>query len=134
MAPLEEVPETPEAPEFVSAEDVAQAVGSHLKPLMDQMQGLAEIIASVGKEVEAQGETLKGLQQDDEAKIKAAIADTPAASLFDRIGSVIGTDETAVDGRTSLAKSGPEEVVDFTEGPTSVGILNEYLAQPNYGG
>jgi len=112
---------TPE-PQYVTVDEVAEAVGAYLKPLVEQ-------IASLSNMVEEQEKELKALRQSDEEKMKETLANTPAASLFDRIGSVIGAPETYVDGRTSLAKEGPSETVDGRDGPAKVGIINELLAQ-----
>lgn len=120
----EETPVEP-TPNYVTAEEVAEAVGRYLKPVLEQLQAmpaLAEAVDELGKEV-------KALKRDDEEKVKETLANTPAASLFDRIGSVIGSDETYIDGRYKLAKAGPEETKDDRNGPTQVGILNELFSQ-----
>jgi hypothetical protein len=69
------------------------------------------------------------MQKDDEERLKETIANTPAASLFEQIQSAIGSDDTYIDGRTKLAKAGPEETPDDRNGPTQVGILNEMMAR-----
>jgi hypothetical protein len=121
------------APEYVTATEVAEAVGAYLKPLIEQIQAIVGAVEEQGKSLKEQAAVLVQLQSDDEAKVKAALADTPAASLFERIGSVIGAPETLIDGRSSLAKSAPEETKDYSNGPTSVGIINEFIAK-SYGG
>lgn len=130
----EEAPEpTPEPmpePISITVEDVAQAVGAHLKPLMEQVATLAERVQGLEKE-------LTNLQKSDEAKVKEALRLTPASSLHAMIGSVIGAEEAAVDGRTTLAKSGPTET--HTEagqpGHTFVPFINDLMAaQRGHGG
>lgn len=115
----------PETPNYVTADEVAEAVGAYLKPLAD----LVERFEAMETAIEEQAKEIKALQKDDEEKLKETLADTPAASLFERIGSVIGSDETYVDGRTKLAKSGPSETNDDRHGPTPVGVLNEMIAR-----
>lgn len=115
-----------ETPEYVTATEVAEAVGAYLGPLVEQVAQLATVI-------EAQDKELKELRKGDEEKIEEIIKETPAASLFDRIGSVIGSDDTHIDGRSSLAKAGPKESEDPDGGPTKVGIINELMAQ-SWGG
>jgi hypothetical protein len=100
-------------------------VGAYLKPVLEQMQALS----GLGEAVEELGKEIKALKKDDEDKLKETLANTPAASLFDRIGSVIGSEETYIDGRYKLAKAGPEETKDPTNGPTQVGILNELFSR-----
>ena len=131
----EEVTEPKEAdPVYVTADELVQAFETYIKPIVTQMSGLAQALEAQTEEIKEQRSALKELQKDDETKLKAALSETPAASLFARIGSVIGSDETYVDGRTSLAKSGPQQTKD-SNGPTPVGIINELMAQSNaYGG
>lgn len=122
--PKEETPPEEPAPNYVTAEEVAEAVGAYLKPVFEQIQALS----GLGEAVEELGKEIKALKKDDEEKVKETLANTPAASLFDRIQSVIGSDETLVDGRYKLAKEGPKETQDSSNGPTQVGILNELFA------
>jgi hypothetical protein len=108
---------------------VAEAVGQYLKPMLDELTALRSANEEQGKEIAELTKELTALRADDEQKIKAALADTPAASLFDRIGSVIGSDETLIDGRSKLAKSGPEQEAGSADGPTLVPGINEILRQ-----
>lgn len=118
-----------EPPQYVTADEVADAIGRYLKPMLDEMSASRQAIEEQGKELAELGKEVKSLQAEDEQKIKAALADTPAASLFDRIGSVIGSDETLIDGRSKLAKSGPEQESGSANGPTLVPGINEILRQ-----
>lgn len=131
----EEVTEPKESePVYVTADELVQAFEQYIKPIVAQMSSLTQSLEAHSGEIKEQRAALKELQKDDETKLKAALSETPAASLFARIGSVIGSDETYVDGRTSLAKSGPQQTKD-SNGPTPVGLLNELIAQSNaYGG
>jgi len=119
-----------EEPVYVTASEVAEAVGAFLKPLVDDVAALKAELAGMTKE-------LKSLQREDEQKVKDVLTLTPAHSLTSLIGSVIGADETAVDGRTSLAKSGPTETLatDGQRGQTHVPFINELMAaQRGHGG
>jgi hypothetical protein len=118
-----------EPPQYVTADEVADAIGRYLKPMLDEMTASRQAIEEQGKELAELSKEVKSLQVEDEAKLKATLADTPAASLFDRIGSVIGSDETLLDGRTSLAKSGPAQEAGSADGPTLVPGINEILRQ-----
>ena len=47
--------------------------------------------------------------------------------MFDRIQErAVGSDEAKIDGRSSLAKAGPEEAA--TSGPTVVPFVNQLMA------
>ena len=121
----ESVEESKEAPEYVTAADVAEAVGAYLKPIIERLGVLDAIVEAQ----EAQGKEISELQKSTEEQVKETIANTPAASLFEQIGSAIGSQETYIDGRTSLAKAGPKETKDNSQGPTHVPIINELMDQ-----
>ena len=111
-----------ESPAYVTADEVAEAVGAYLKPIMEKLEAL-------GQAAEEQAKSIKELKQGSEEKAADIIANTPAASLTDRIGSVIGSPDTFVDGRTTLAKSGPQETEDENDKPTLVPLLNDFMNQ-----
>ncbi len=103
-----------------------------------EMTELTEVLAKeVGTAISVLVETVETLSQEvtklkatDEEKIKKAIEATPAASfssLFRK--SVIGSEETLVDGRSKLAKDKPEEAVPNQAGPTQSPMLNSFLTQ-----
>jgi len=116
-------------PVYVTAEEVAEAVGAALKPMFEEQRALVLLVESQGETIAEQDKAIKEMLRDDEERLKETIANTPAASLFEQIQSVIGSDETYVDGRTKLAKAGPAETRDERQGPTRVGILNELMDQ-----
>ena len=121
-------PDPEPQPKYVTHEELEQVFGSYVKPLVDNFGALREELAALGKE-------LKELRASDEAKVQKAIRETPAASLVERIGSAIGAQETAVDGRSSLAKSGPNEQPATAEsGPTLVPWLNDLISRQHGGG
>lgn len=76
-------------------EELAETIAAGQKALTDAVKALSKSIAAV--------------KRDDEAKIKETLANTPAASLASHFRSVIGQEPAKLDGRTSLAKGGPEE-------------------------
>lgn len=70
---------------------------------------LAEAMKGQRKDLMTIAEAIKELIKTDEQKIAELAETTPKASVADMIKSVIGLEETRVDGRTSLAKEKPEE-------------------------
>jgi len=79
---------------------------------------LIDVIVPLAKQVKAMTET-------DEQKIVKSVSDTPASSLAAMIqSSIIGAKETQVDGRTTLAKDGPEETETKSDknGPNVAGV------------
>jgi hypothetical protein len=118
-----------ETPNYVTAEQVAEAVGAALKPMFEEQRALVLLVESQGETIAEQDKAIKEMQKDDEERLKETIANTPAASLFEQIQSAIGSDDTYIDGRTKLAKAGPEETPDDRNGPTQVGILNEMMTR-----
>jgi hypothetical protein len=131
----EDVAEEPvvETPQFVTHDDLVQIFGGYVNPLVEAVQAMTERVEALGKELKEQAEAIKGLQADDEEKLKQAIAQTPAASLFARVGSAIGADETLVDGRTKLAQSKPKEAAADEDGPTLVPFINQLMARQHGG-
>ena len=122
-----------EAPQYVTHDELTEVFSGHIKPLVNAVANLLAQVEALGKELKEQAEVVKGLQASDEEKIEKTMAQTPAASLFGRIGSVIGADETLVDGRSGLARSKPKEAVGEADGPTLVPWLNQLMAQQRGG-
>lgn len=86
-----------------SRREIADAFGT----ILSEMKGLLETMAERVSTVE---ETVKELKTADEEKVSKAASEIPAASLGALLAQrVIGRQETAVDGRSSLAKSKPKE-------------------------
>ena len=132
---VEEVSESAveEPPSYVTHEELEQIFGGYVKPMNELLQGVRDLVEQQGKEIKEQAEVIKGLRQDDETKMKQFLAETPAASLYDRIGSVIGSEEAREDGRTSLAQSKPKEVETPANGPTFVPFVNDMIAKQRGG-
>lgn len=120
----EEVPVVEPEPvvKYATEDAVVDAIAGSLKPVLEQLETLRLSIENFGKE-------LKQLEVTEDEKIKNLITETPAASLFHRVQSAIGAKETEIDGRSSLAKSGPKETFSDKDGPSSVPIINEYLSR-----
>lgn len=116
-------------PNYVTREEMVEALAALFRPIEEQLQAVVLNVESVGEVQAEQGKAIKALQKEDEEKLKDAIANTPAASLFEQIRSAIGSEETYVDGRASLAKAGPKETQDDRQGPTPVGIINQLMSQ-----
>jgi hypothetical protein len=68
--------------------------------------------------------SVKSLERTDDEKFEEKVELTPKASLKDHVESVIGKDETKVDGRTELAKDGPEEAKSAVESRTGIPLLD----------
>lgn len=113
-------------PVYVTEEEVAEAVGQTVGPLIEQVAALAESVQGIASQFKEVTDAMGQLQKDDEQKIQEALELTPGASLAHRIQSVIGREETKVDGRTSFAKSAPKEA-PVNEGPTMIPFINQHL-------
>jgi hypothetical protein len=97
--------------DFVSRDEVADLVKS--------------VAASTNKLVEVVGNLADRIERLEANKLqidKETLERTPAASLTDLYKSVIGSDEARIDGRSSLAKSGPTETPDDRGTPLKGGI------------
>lgn len=79
----------------LTREEVAATIGAVVKPLIEEMKEIANLV--------------KELTKTDEAKIAEKAVMTPAASLEALVVESIFGKATAVDGRSSLAKSKPVE-------------------------
>lgn len=107
--------------ELVTRQEVTELTEVLAKEVGGAIKVLAETVSILVKEVAT-------LKQSDEEKIQKAIEATPAASfssLFQK--SIIGSEETLVDGRSKLAKDKPEEAK--VVGPTDSPMLNSFLTQ-----
>lgn len=109
-------PAAPASPAEVKATDFSE-VTKALEDTMAVVLKLSETVNGLRAEV-------KELKVADEAKVAEKAANTPLASLSDLLRkSVAESPETLVDGRTSLAKSGPPQAKDTNKaGQTPTGI------------
>jgi len=69
-------------------------------------EGMADPILAQLKEL---SDRVEAIEASDDDKVKAAIAETPAAAFNRVVKSVIGDSSTKVDGRLALAKDAPAE-------------------------
>lgn len=92
--------------QYPTRNEVVEAVTAVLTPMRDQIIALTEQVGALTKEL---SEIKQEKEDKDEEIVKAArkIPQASMAALLSR--SIIGQDEAAVDGRTSLAKSKPAE-------------------------
>lgn len=115
----EEVADEPEAEateveekdaEFLSREEAGEA----FELMTDMIVGL--------------GEKIDAIAASDAEKIEEVVEKTPRASLAEIIAQrASGSDETLVDGRTSLAKSKPEEAESNPDERTGIGVLDQLM-------
>ena len=105
----------------VSREEIADVFVALMKSNEEMVSGLESRV----KELEVE---IAGLKQTDAEKISEVKEDTPTDSLISMISQrVIGSESARVDGRTSLAKEGPEETEskgrDYTGSPFLNGLM-----------
>lgn len=95
--------ETPAEPKPLSRDEIAEA----MKAVVTLVQESSKELNSRLSDIEAQ---MKELQVADTEKVKERVREIPSDSVLDLMRmSIIGQDDAAVDGRTKLAKEGPEE-------------------------
>ena len=121
--PDPEPEEEQETPDYVTRDEIAEA----LTEVTAQMSAITESVAEFGK-------SLTELKESEDERIAKAAELTPAASLLDIVtSSAIGKDGTLLDGRTKLAKAGPKETdPNITEdGPAGFvsGIFKDWRAE-----
>ncbi len=116
--------DTTTAPAVPVTPDPTAAVLGELKEMMAAMTTLAAEVKALKEKDAAQ------TAQAQEA-VQKALAQTPISSILSMFAggqSAIGSEQTAVDGRTTLAKSKPAEAPANIEGRTLVPFINEILA------
>lgn len=106
-----------------------------LAELTKALQDTMNAVIALGAKVDAQGAVVKELQEKDTQKVKAMAANTPLASLSELMRkSVTENPDTIVDGRTTLAKSGPVETRPEQRTITGIGFIDNMLNTPAQGG
>ena len=124
----EEVQEEP-TPEFVTREEAGKAIGDTVLPMIEAIKAMNERLSSL----EA---SIKEMTVANTSAIDRAASVTPAASLKELIAqSIIGSPDAQVDGRTSLAKSGPREASssEIIDGLGELPFLSGLISS-SYGG
>jgi hypothetical protein len=120
---VETAPPAPAPVAALTAQDIASAVREVLLPLEERLTAL-----------ESLKEQMAAFSKSEDARVAEQLAATPAASLADLLRGAgmtraVGNKEARIDGRGSLAKSGPVE----TEAPdgapqyTGVPFINTIL-------
>lgn len=111
-----------ETGEFVSRDEVTDLV----KSVAESTNRLVQVVGDLA-------ERLKALEANKLTIDKETLEHTPAASLADLYKSVVGSEETKVDGRSKLARSGPEEapVEDAAIGSRFGGGLASVIVKRN---
>jgi hypothetical protein len=112
----------PEATEktgdFISRNEVSDLV----KSVAESTNQLVQVVGDLAKRI-------KTLEANKLTADKETLERTPAASLADLYKSAIGAEETKIDGRSSLAKSGPEETQPAA--PSQLTGLGAVISQRN---
>lgn len=116
-----------EAP--VSREEITEGLKVLVEELTQKFESMVDekVSAAVDELVEVVvplAKQLKDMTDSEETKIAKAVQETPTSSIASIIsGSIIGAKETQVDGRTTLAKDGPEEAeTKAGNGPSIAGV------------
>jgi hypothetical protein len=108
--PVVEEKETP-----ITRDEIAEGLKVIVDSLTEQFETMVEekVSAAIDELIEVVvplANQVKALADTDEQKIAKSVTETPTSSLSSIIQqSIIGAKESHVDGRTSLAKDGPEE-------------------------
>lgn len=102
--------DSPESPNPLSRDEIAEA----MKAVVVLVKESNDTVGNRLNDIEAQ---IKELQVSDESKVKERVEQIPTDSVLSLMNmSVIGHDGARVDGRTALAKEGPEET-ETTQAP-----------------
>jgi hypothetical protein len=110
----------PEGDDYVSRDEVADLV----KSVAESTNQLVKVVGDLAKRIET-------LEENKLTLDRKTIDETPAASLADLYKSVVGSEETKVDGRSALAKSGPAETKPEPSNPKLGGGIATVIAQRN---
>jgi len=122
----EETPEPAPEPEVKQADSITrEEIADVLAAVIKSNEEAVASLESRVKELEVEISTLK---KSDEEKIVEMKEETPSDSLASLLSArVIGSDAARIDGRTSLAKDGPEEKESSSAGRTPVRFVNELM-------
>lgn len=133
--PVAEVEPEPEPEKVQEPEPVAEAKEASVtrEEIADVLAAVIksneEAVASLESRIKELEVGIKELQKTDEEKIVAMKEQTPTLSLSHLLSTrIIGSDEARLDGRTSLAKEGPEEKEYAPRGYTPSPLLNRLMS------
>lgn len=137
--PPEEEKEKPgkkEVDSTITRQELAAAFGGVVEQLRAEVKSMIaeardEIMADLKGQLEPVADTVQGLQQSDEDKIAQKAMDVPAQSLQDILNeSIFGQASKAkIDGRSTLARGGPEEQAEDIESRTGISGIDWMIAQ-----
>jgi len=122
----EPAPPAPAPVAALTAEDIATAVRDVLKPIEERLTNLESLKEQIG-----------ALNKTQDERVAEQLAATPAASLTDLLRGAmgyeraIGNKEARIDGRSALAKSGPEETEPSADATqfTAIPWVNHMLTE-----
>lgn len=109
---------------YVTREEVAEALGAVLTPMLQTIETLTSHVATLTKEITE-------LKKEDAEKIAATKELTPTLSLSELISrNVIGKEASKVKGNTMLGKDGPKETeAPAGNAPTMVPFINDIFTR-----
>lgn len=103
-------------------EEIADAVASVLKPTVDQVEAITNVIKGLD-------DRLSALEKSDEEKIEKTLSSSPVSSLTAMLQkSVVGSDKTKVDEDDPDLQSKPKEKEAPANGRTGIGLIDSLLA------
>lgn len=137
----EETPATDAQPDNTPDADTTEGAGEGTdevqeptnKEVSEALVTAMTAIVKMGKDMEAIASRLATIEQKESKRVAEKAANTPLASLQSLIQQnlqgTVGDDGTRVDGRSSLAKSGPEETqADQNVRPrTGIPMVDQWL-------
>lgn len=112
----------------ITREEIAEGINSAIAPINEFLTKQSELLQSLVDSVD-------GLKATETEKIEKTLGETPVASIASLIQgfSAIGNSATQIDGRTTLAKSMPEQTQpeDTTVGKTGINFLDNLISSSN---
>lgn len=132
-APAEEAedaePEAEEAAAEAAGEPEAESTDESEEKDVELSDGeIVEAFSLMTDMMVGLSDKIDALAASDAEKIEDAVEKTPRASLAEIIAQrASGSDETLVDGRTSLAKAKPEEAESNEDERTGIGVLDQIM-------
>ena len=117
-------------------QEVVDFLADTIKPYLDRIGEVEKQVGGVEGKIDIVLEAVKGMILSDEEKIQKAVLDTPAASMSALLAerfSAVGKDRTSVDGRSSLAKSKPDEAPSPNAGDTGIPFIDRLKSGEDVG-
>lgn len=126
VADAELVEDTPVADEtpVTSTEEPAAADPELLNAVEETMKA----VMTLTKELRELAAEVQEVKKSEEKKIADMVKQSPLASLTHMmVNSVIGSEATRVDGRTTLAKDGPQETAPLERSITGIPLVDRMI-------